>query len=256
MNKTNFHPGGRRKQYLSVLCGVFCLLFAFLALTACGGSGVHWLPPYKRLPTTPDPFSFTTKTGVALNTSVTSDAITVTGLTGDSSPISITGSVGSASKYAIGSATATDAAGTVKNGDQVTVTHTSANALGSSTVSTLSIGNVNGTFTSITETLQPLSFSTNVQSGGFIQTFATIVSVDSTLTPHTISIKDSIGSSSAQFALADANGIFSTNFINTPLTVVVLNNLRIYVRNLPSATSVVTTLTVDGTPFTVNLSHL
>jgi hypothetical protein len=205
------------------------------------------------LPTTPDPFTFSSQVGVATGTKVTSNSITVSGLTGDSSPISISGATGS--EYTV-NGTAATAAGTVKNGDVVTVSHTSSSALGTSTVSTLSIGNVNGTFTSVTQTVQTLAFLAPVQVGQFLQASASIVSVDGILGTHKISIADSNSSSNAQYELADVNDVPITAFTNSTLTIPVLNGLRIIVRNLPSATSVTTTLTIDGVNFTVDLSHL
>src|SRR5690242_17897881 len=92
-------------------------LFFAVTFTLAGCGGVDWFPEYKRQPTTPDQFSFETKNGVSLSTTVTSDAITVSGLTGSSSPVSINGSFGSNSKYSINGGKPTDAAGTVKNGD-------------------------------------------------------------------------------------------------------------------------------------------
>jgi hypothetical protein len=126
-----------------------CILIA-VALTVAGCGSVDWFPAYHRQPTTPDQFSFPTKTGVAVGTAVTSDPITVAGLTADTTPISVSGAAGS--QYTVNTTAATSEAGTVKNGDTVTVTHTSAAAVGTPTVSTLSIGDMSATFTSVTGT--------------------------------------------------------------------------------------------------------
>ena len=89
---------------------------------------------------TPDAFSFTAQAGVPLNTTVTSNAITVSGIDSPS-PISIVGGT-----YSINGGGYTAAAGTVKNGDTVTVRQTSSASFTTLTTATLSIGGVNGAF--------------------------------------------------------------------------------------------------------------
>jgi len=246
--------GVYRRRNEMVGTGAKGVLIACAVIMAGCGS-VEWFPPYVRLSTTPDQFSFAAKTGTAVSTQVTSDPITVSGLTGDSSPISITGSVGSNSKYAINAGTATDAAGTVKNGDQVTVTHTSSSVLGTSTISTLSIGNVNGQFISTTQLVQVPLFTTPIQSGSFMQADATIFSFDGIVGTHAISIKDSLTSGNAAYSIADENGNI-TFFTNIDQIIPVLNGRRIFVRNQLATilTPATTTLTIDGVEFTVNLT--
>ena len=241
---------GARRAILFMLHATL-IIFA-LAMAGCGS--VEWFPEYVRLPTTPDQFSFPAKTGTALSTQITSDPITVSGLVGDSSPISITGPVGSNSKFSINSAVATDAAGAVKNGDRVTVTHTSASTLGTSTQSTLSIGNVKGTFISTTKIVDIPSFTAPIQVGTFMQANATIFSFDGIAGTHVISIKDSLGSGNAQFSVSD--DFEPTGFTSAPQTIPFLNGRRIFVRNLLStvSTPATTTLTVDGMDFIVNLA--
>ncbi len=103
--------------------------------TSCNGGGSD---------TTPDPFTFTPQTGVALSTPITSNVITVSGITAAAS-ISVTGG-----EYNINGGAFTSAAGTVNNGYTVQVRHTSA-ATNSTTVNTiLTIGGVSGTFSSTT----------------------------------------------------------------------------------------------------------
>jgi hypothetical protein len=231
-------------------------LFLAVTFTLAGCGGVDWFPEYKRLPTTPDQFSFETKTGVPLSTTVTSDAITVSGLTGSSSPVSINGSFGSNSKYSINGGAPTDAAGTVKNGDKVTVSHTSASTLGSSIVSTLTIGNVSGTFTSVTATVAAPKFSAPAVVSGLVQVTATLQAVD-TGPAHTISIKDSLNSTTSQFAIADSSNVFTVSFTHNPATVFALNNHILYVRNVVTSgsTAVTTTLTIDGVDYPVPLTQ-
>lgn len=216
-----------------------CLIAVLFTLSGCGAD---FFPAYKRLATTPDPFSFTSQSAVALNAPITSNAITVSGLTGATSPISVAGPVGANSQFSVNGGAATSTAATVKNGDQVTVTQTSAGTLGTSTVATLTIGNVNGTFTVTTQFVTISSFSAPTQVGSLAQAFATISSLDGVAGTHAISIKDSLNSSNALYSVGDVNGN-PTVFTNVTQTVPVLNGLRIFVRNLPSTT---TTLTIDG----------
>lgn len=237
--------------------GRVCLILLLLFLSGCGE--VEWFPTYQRLPTTPDEFSFTAKSGVEKSSQITSDAVTVSGLTAQSSPVSVTGSVGSNSKYSVNNGTATDVAGTVKNGDTVTVTHTSANALGTSAESTLSLGVVSAKFVSTTRFLERPVFSSPIQvgvvtGGALMQASATIISLDGAVGTHVISIKDSIDSGRAVYSVSDdfEPGVFTS----ATQTIPVLNTLIIFVRGLaPTASApVTTTLTIDGLDTVVDLT--
>ena len=237
--------------------GWVCLILLMLILSGCGE--IEWFPTYQRLPTTPNDFSFTAKSGVEKASQITSDVVTVAGLTADSSPVSVTGSVGSNSKYSVNNGTATDVAGTVKNGDTVTVTHTSANALGTPTESTLSIGVVSAKFVSTTRFLEKPVFTSPTQVGGvtegtLMQASATIISLDGAVGTHVISIKDSINSGRAVYSVSDdfEPGVFTT----ATQTIPVLNTMMIFVRGLAPTTSapVTTTLTIDGLDTVVDLT--
>jgi hypothetical protein len=92
----------------------------------------------------PDAFTFADQSGLLLASPVTSAAITIAGID-TVSPITVSGG-----SYAVNGGSYTSAAGTVRNGDSVSLRHTSA-ASGSSNVSTtLTIGGVSGSFTSTT----------------------------------------------------------------------------------------------------------
>lgn len=226
----------------------------------CNGCGeVEWFPDVERLGTTPNTFSFPAKTETEKNVQVTSDPITVAGLTATSSPISVTGSVGSNSKYSINGATATDVAGTVANGDRVTVTHTSANILGTSTTSTLSIGNVNASFVSTTKLVEQPSFTPPtvvgvVAAGTLMQTHALITSVDGRAGTHAISISDSTNSGQAVYSVSD--DLAPETFTSADQTIAILNGRFLFVRGLAPTTAVpvTTTLTINGTAYPVNLT--
>jgi hypothetical protein len=98
--------------------------------------------------TTPDAFSFTAQTGVALSTVITSNAITVAGINSPA-PVIITGGT-----YSINGGAYTAIAGTVTNGQTVAVRHTAAAANSTVTTTTLSIGGVSAAFTSTTVAAQ------------------------------------------------------------------------------------------------------
>jgi len=221
-----------------------CLIVLTLALAGCG---VDWFPVYKRLPTTPDPFPFTQKNDVARSSQITSDPITVAGLTADTSPISITGSDGSNSKYSINGAAAVDTAGTVKNNDKVTVIHTSASGLGLPAVSSLSIGDVTETFTSVTVQVEIPEFTAKTgASGQFITSAA--VTIKSSAGTHVISVKDEHNSTNATYSLDTDN---LNNFTPNTQTISNLNGRLIYLRNMVPS---VTTLTIDGVTSTYTLT--
>jgi len=94
--------------------------------------------------TTPDAFSFDGQTDVGLGDTVTSSAITVTGI---DAPASISVSNGS---YAIDDGDFTTSPGTVENGQSVAVQHQAASECLGSVTTTLTIGGEEGSFTSTT----------------------------------------------------------------------------------------------------------
>ena len=97
--------------------------------------------------TTPDAFSFTDQTGVALTTVITSAAITVSGIDA-SAAITVTGG-----EYDINaSGTFVSIAGTVSNGDTVRARHTSSGSYLTAVNTVVTIGGVSDTFTSTTRT--------------------------------------------------------------------------------------------------------
>jgi hypothetical protein len=220
----------------------FCLVALLVALAGCG---VDWLPEYVRDPTTPDAFTFTAQNGVAIKTAVTSNAITVAGLTSASSPIKIVGPDGSNSMYSINGAAATAAAGTVQNDDKVTVTHTTSSSYGISTKSTLSIGIVTSDFTSVTQTVATPSFAVSSQGTGVV--VSGVLIANDSLGGHVISITGG----NVQYSISDTNGN-STSFTANSQTVSVLNGLHIFLRIPSPVSSTTTTLTIDNTNFVVS----
>lgn len=95
--------------------------------------------------TTPDQFSFTDQSGVALSSTITSAAITVTAIDA-ASAITVSGGT-----YDInGSGSFTASAGTVNVGDTVRARHTSSASYLTATNTVITIGGVSDTFTSTT----------------------------------------------------------------------------------------------------------
>jgi len=94
---------------------------------------------------TPDPFAFIDRIDVPLNTIVTSNTITVSGIT-TATPITITGG-----NYSVNGATYTSEVGTVDNGDKVTVQLVSSASYSTTTYATLTIGGVSDTFSATTQ---------------------------------------------------------------------------------------------------------
>ncbi|BCG46272.1 hypothetical protein GEOBRER4_n1062 [Citrifermentans bremense] len=239
----------RSTRLTSAACRLL-LLASILLLAGCGD--IVWFPPYVRLGTTPDQFTFAPKTGTDKGVPVTSEEITVSGLTADSSPISVTGSSGSDSKYSINGGAATSAPGTVKNNDKVKVSHTSAATLGTTTKTTLTIGNVSADFVSTTKNIE---FSAPVEAGFYYRAQGTFTSEDTVPVVHTISIKDT-ANNGAQYAISDTDTVpIDSEFSNLSRTVL-LNNRRIFVRNLIDSVKngAITTLTIDGVDIKVNLT--
>ena len=109
--------------------------------------------------TTPNAFSFPDIVTTKLNASINSSAITISGIN-LAIPISITGG-----QYSIAGGAFTSAAGTVINGQAVTVKTTSAAGINSTMQAVLTVGGVTGAF-SVTTTLQN---TTPYSMGGAIQ---------------------------------------------------------------------------------------
>jgi len=95
--------------------------------------------------TTPNAFTFTDQTGVAISTTITSATITVGGINAGAA-ISVSGG-----KYSRNGGTFTTSKGTVYNGDSIRVQHTSSSAYNTTINTILTIGGVKDTFSSTTK---------------------------------------------------------------------------------------------------------
>jgi|GEM_PF-1715099 len=100
---------------------------------------------YACVDTTPDQFTFTDQTDVPVSSVRTSNTITVSGINSATS-ISITSCTGTNCEYQINGGSWTSGAGTVLNGDTVTVRQTSSASYSTTTDLTLDIGGVTDTF--------------------------------------------------------------------------------------------------------------
>jgi hypothetical protein len=94
--------------------------------------------------TTPDPFGFTSVSGVSRNTTVSSNVVTITGINAPA-PISVTGG-----EYRIDGGSWVSADGFISENQTVQVRHTSASAANTVTETVLTIGRVQGKFRSTT----------------------------------------------------------------------------------------------------------
>lgn len=94
--------------------------------------------------TTPDQFTFTDQTGVALSSTITSAPVTITGIDA-AADITVSGGT-----YSINGGAFTASAGTVVNGDQVRARNTSSASYDTATDTVITIGGISDTFTSQT----------------------------------------------------------------------------------------------------------
>ena len=95
--------------------------------------------------TIPDKFIFNYQTGVNLNTVITSNTITVSGIDAAASISIVSGT------YSVNGGAYTSASGTVVKGDTVTLQQTSAGTYSTTTVATLTIGGISDTFSVTTK---------------------------------------------------------------------------------------------------------
>ena len=131
---------------------------------------------------TPDQFTFTNRTGVARNTAITSNIITVTGINA-ATPISVAGGT-----YSINGGPYTSADGTVINGNTVTVRQISSPSYYTMTNATLNIGGVSDTFR-VTTQVAP-SDSGGGDSGGGGGCFIATAAFGSFTEPHVLVLRE------------------------------------------------------------------
>ncbi|TAN35432.1 HYR domain-containing protein [Patescibacteria group bacterium] len=199
--------------------------------------------------TTPEPFTFIDLTDVPVSSTQTSNAITVSGITGPAA-ITIVGG-----EYEVNSSGAwSSSAGTVVNGDIVRVRHTSAATYSTAAHTTLTIGGVSDTFTSTTlagdTTPDPFAFTD--QTGVSLDTVipSNAIPVAGINSPATISIS-ACTSSSCEYAI---NGGAWTGAPGT-----VTNSQTVQVQQRSAATPSTTThltLAIGGVADTFSVTTL
>ena len=146
--------------------------------------------------TSPNAFSLTDQTDVALNTLIVSNGITVSGIN-VAAPISIAGCTSTQCEYNVNNAaTWLTGAGTVSNGNTVKVRQKSSAAQSATTSLILSIGGVSDTFAVTTGTTGTLQFSSPTYS---------VAESGATVTLTVSRIGGSLGAASASYATANGS---------------------------------------------------
>jgi len=191
--------------------------------------------------TVPDSFSFTAVNSVDLSSVQTSNSITVAGIN-TSSPISIVGGT-----YSINGGAYTSAAGTVVNGNTVTVRVTASASFSTLVSGVLTIGTIQGTYNvttlAIDTTPNAFSFSPASQTGVALNTQ---YSASTTITGINTSVSVSVTGGTASVSTINNNGtitvyLYSSGSYNTTTTV------TLTIGGVSNSFSV-TTLLPDTTP--------
>src|SRR5262245_32918977 len=116
-------------------CGALCWVQAALVMFLGSGSAIG-------ADTTPDPFAFTNKTGVATGITVTSNVVTVSGITG---PANLTLTGDASRTYSLNGGAYTAVAATVHAGDTIRLRMISAPSADTAIAATLNLGGVSAT---------------------------------------------------------------------------------------------------------------
>ncbi len=194
---------------------------------------------------TPDQFTFTDQTGVALSTVITSNTITVSGIN-TAADISITGG-----EYKIGSGSYTSSSGTVNNSDTVTVQQTSSGSYSTKTNTILTIGGVSDTFSVTTWAAPALPDTTPDPFTFFDQTG---VAPNITITSNTITVSGI--NTAADISITD--GTYSINGgLYTSSSGVIYNGNTVKVRQTSSGSYPIktdATLTIGGVSDTFSVT--
>lgn len=188
--------------------------------------------------TTPDGFSFTAQTNVALSTLITSNTVTISGIN-TAAAVSVSGG-----EYSINGGSYTSAAGTITSGQAVSVRQTSSANFSTAASATLTIGSASATFTVTTlpADTTPDDFNFTAQMGVARSTAVTsnTVTISGINTATAISISGSPGST-ARYSIGGGSFTAGNSTIN--------NNQTVQIRLTSSnalATTATATLTVGG----------
>jgi sugar lactone lactonase YvrE len=193
---------------------------------------------------TPDKFTFADQTNVPVDTLLTSNTITVTGINTPAA-ISIIGGA-----YSISGGTYTSATGTVANGQSVSVRQTSASSYSTKTDTILTIGDISDTF-SVTTVPVP-----DITPDQFTFADQTNVPVDTLLTSNSITV---IGIN-VPTAISITGGMYSLSGAPyTSATGMIVNGQSVNVRQTSASsysTRTDTTLTIGGVSDTFSITTL
>ncbi|MDO9169124.1 MAG: multiheme c-type cytochrome [Methylobacter sp.] len=183
--------------------------------------------------TTPDQFIFVDQTGVALNTQIISEPITLSGINSGSS-ISISGG-----QYSRNNGSFTSSKGTAYNGDAIRVRHTSSTSYNATINTVLTIGGIKDTFSSTTQANVP----SDTTPDAFSFTAQSNVALNSPMTSNTITVSGI----NAASPISISGGLYSINngsFTGSAGTVVNGNTVKIQLQS-SSANSTTTTATLS-----------
>lgn len=186
--------------------------------------------------TTPDAFSFTSQSNVAVNTAIVSNTVTISGIN-SASPVSISGG-----EYATQGNNYTSGSGTIDNGGTIKVRVTSSSSFSTTTTATVTIGGVSATFSVTTQAIDttPDAFTftpeTNVVQN--LTRMSNAITVSGINSPASISVS---GASSSEYKINNGSWTSSAGTVNNGDTV----RVRHTSASTPS-TSTSTTLTIGG----------
>jgi len=191
--------------------------------------------------TTPDAFSFTAASGVAVSSVQTSNAITVSGINA-ASPISVTGG-----SYSINGGAYTTAAGTVTVGQTVTVQQTASSSFNTLSTATLTIGGVSAPYavTTLAADTTPDAFSFGALTG---------VAAGSVQTSEAITVSG-INSGSPISIVGGSYSLNSGDYTTAAGTVLAGQTVRVQQTASTSlATTTTATLTIGGVSALFNVT--
>lgn len=225
---------------------------AHTAVVSVGGTDDIWSVTTLPADTTPNAFSFTDQTGVALSTLATSNSITIGGIN-TTAPVSVTGATAQISIN--GGAWGTS--GTITNGQTLAVRLTSDASPGVERTAMVSVGGVTSEWsvTTVGPDTTPAAFTFADVTGANLSTLTTATAITisgiNTSTPVSVS-----GAGSPQLSINGGTWVTSGNIINGQTLAVRLTSSASFSTPLSATINVggvtdswsVTTLAADTTP--------
>lgn len=233
---------------------------AHTAVVSVGGTDDTWSVTTLPADTTPNAFSFTDQTGVALSTLTTSNSITISGIN-TTTPVSVTGA--SAQISINGGAWGTS--GNITSGQTLAVRLTSDAAPGAEKTATVSVGGVTSEWsvTTIGPDTTPSAFTFSDVTGANLSTLttATAITIGGINTTTAVSVS---GSGSPQISINGGAWATSGNITNGQTLAVRLTSSAAFSTALSATVNVggvtdnwsVTTLAADTTPNAFNFTDV